>query len=107
MTQRATALLVIFFGILTLVGGLMGYVSASSLPSLIAGSLAGTLLIISGIAMWKRSVLGYFAACALCVILLIFFGNRFWQTGKLMPPGLMTFASLGVFILLITSKSKK
>ena len=34
------------FGLLTLVGGVMGYVKAGSLPSLIAGSVAGLLLIL-------------------------------------------------------------
>ena len=36
------------FGILTIAGGIVGYVKAGSTPSIIAGSIAGILLLIGG-----------------------------------------------------------
>jgi len=38
----------IIFGILTIAGGIVGYVKAGSLPSIIAGSITGVLLLIAG-----------------------------------------------------------
>jgi uncharacterized membrane protein (UPF0136 family) len=53
------------------------------------------LLLASGLAMMKRSVLGYFAACLLTALLLFFFSYRFFQTGKIAPAGIMALTSLG------------
>ena len=36
----------IVFGALTIIGGIIGYVKAGSLPSIIAGSIAGILLLL-------------------------------------------------------------
>ncbi|MDB6147845.1 MAG: hypothetical protein JWO45_1509 [Spartobacteria bacterium] len=36
------------FGLLTIAGGIMGYVKAGSTASIIAGSLTGILLIVAG-----------------------------------------------------------
>ncbi len=107
MNKHRTSLLVVLFGILTAIGGYMGYRTAHSMPSLIGGFVAGFLLLVSGVAMMKKSVLGYFTACLLCALLLFFFGYRFINTGKIAPAGIMALASLGVFILLIASKIRK
>lgn len=107
MKKQRTAIAVIVFGVLTGIGGLIGYMSAHSMPSLIGGFVMGLLLLICGFAMMKKSVLGYFSACLLTALLLFFFGYRFFNTGKIAPAGVMSLASLGVFALLITSKPKK
>lgn len=107
MNKHRSALFVIAFGILIGIGGLIGYLKAHSMPSLIAGFVSGLALLVSGLAMMKKSVLGYFTACLLTALLLFFFGYRFLQTGKLAPTGIMALASLGMFILLITSKMRK
>lgn len=107
MSRHQTARLVMAFAILTAFGGLIGYLTAGSVPSLISGFVFGLLLLVSGLAMMKRSVLGYFAACLLTAMLLCFFGYRFLSTGKFAPPGIMALASLGVFAILVTSKMKK
>lgn len=107
MSRHQTALLVIAFAVITALGGFIGYLSAGSVPSLICGFVFGLLLLASGLAMMKRSVLGYFTACLLTALLLFFFGYRFMQTGKFAPPGIMSLASLGVFAILVTSKTKK
>lgn len=104
MNQHRNALIVIGFGVLTALGGFMGYKMAGSTPSLIGGFVAGILLLISGLSMMKRSVLGYFTACFVSALLLLFFGYRFANTGKVAPSGIMALASLGVFAILITKK---
>lgn len=107
MSRHQTALLVIAFAIVTALGGFIGYLTAGSVPSLISGFVFGLLLLACGLAMLKRSVLGYFAACLLTAILLCFFGYKFLNTGKFAPPGIMALASLGVFAILVTTKMKK
>jgi uncharacterized membrane protein (UPF0136 family) len=107
MTPYRTALVVTFFGLLTALGGYIGYLTAQSMPSLIAGSLVGFLLLVSGLSMMQKSVLGYFAACLLSAMMLFFFGYRFLNTGKLAPAGIMALISFAVFTLLILSKLRK
>lgn len=38
-----------FYGVLALVGGILGYIKAKSKPSLIFGGISGIILILSGI----------------------------------------------------------
>jgi len=49
--RDATKVYYIAFGILTLVGGIMGYVKAHSAPSLIGGILCGVLLFVAAFLM--------------------------------------------------------
>ena len=43
----ATRLYIFIFGALTIIGGIIGYVKAGSLPSIIAGAITGVLLLIA------------------------------------------------------------
>jgi len=106
MMKHFNAIIVIIFGAVVALGGAAGYATANSLASLITGVIAGFLLIICGVAMIKRSVLGFFAACLITAIMFLFFGNRFWLTGKFLPAGMLTIISLLIFILLVASKIK-
>ena len=45
----ATKIYYFVFGVLTLAGGIMGYVKAKSLASIIAGTICGLLLIAAGL----------------------------------------------------------
>lgn len=45
---QATEIYYIVFGVLTLIGGIIGYAKAKSLPSLIAGTISGLVLIGAG-----------------------------------------------------------
>ena len=49
--RDATKVYYIAFGILTLVGGILGYVKTHSAPSLIAGILCGVLLFVAAFLM--------------------------------------------------------
>ncbi len=98
--------LVILYAFILLGGGMTGYYTANSWPSLIAGSLSAILLIVSAISMFNKGLLGYFSAIGISFILSVFFMNRFINTFKIMPTGLVAIISIAVFIILVATKLK-
>lgn len=71
----------------------MGYAKAGSFPSLIAGLFFGLL---SAIGAYQRSQnpKNMWVSLAAAGILAVIMGIRFLNSGKLMPAGLMTGASI-------------
>jgi uncharacterized membrane protein (UPF0136 family) len=98
--------LVLLYAFILLGGGMMGFYTSHSWPSLIAGSLSAIVLIVSAISLFNNGLLGYFLAVGLSFIFSIFFTNRFIDTFKIMPAGLMAIISMIVFILLVAAKLK-
>jgi uncharacterized membrane protein (UPF0136 family) len=48
----------IIFGFLTIAGGVVGYVKAGSLPSIIAGSITGVLLLVAAFLLPEHRAVG-------------------------------------------------
>ena len=48
----------IIFGVLTIVGGIIGYASKGSVPSIIAGSIAGLLLLLGAFLLPNHLIAG-------------------------------------------------
>lgn len=88
------------FGLLTIAGGVLGFVKAKSKPSLIAGSISGALLLLAAWLMQTRGHVGVLLGLVVSLLLLGRFGRAFAQTKKLMPAGLM--ALLGTIGALLT-----
>jgi uncharacterized membrane protein (UPF0136 family) len=79
----------LIFGLLTLAGGIMGYVKANSVASLIAGGLSGILLM-AGAWMMDSSARPILMGLGLIsLVLAIRFVPAFINTMKVMPAGLM------------------
>lgn len=73
------------FGVVTVLGGLMGYVKAKSLASLIAGGVSGALLLVAGALVSTRFL---FAGALLALVVSLALLGRFAPAlfrGKLMP----------------------
>jgi len=104
--MKFTGVTVAFYGLLVVMGGLIGYLTADSLPSLIAGSVSGALLFASGLGIWRSSVAAFFTALAVTVVLLVFFSVRYYLTLKPMPAGMMTALSAVMLILILTTKGR-
>ncbi|MDJ0600514.1 MAG: TMEM14 family protein [Crocosphaera sp.] len=90
----------LIYGILLLFGGIMGYVSAKSKPSLVSGVVSGLLLLISGVLQWQQIAAGLILAQIVTLILAIVFVIRVWKTRKFMPAGLMLLLSVAMLVIL-------
>jgi len=84
------------FGLITLLGGIQGFVSAGSRASLIAGGVAGVLLLLAGYLMMGTSVQGgLILGLIVCLGLAGRFLPAFLKTRDLWPSGVE--GVLGVF----------
>ena len=89
----------IIFGILTIVGGVIGYLKAGSMASIIAGSISGVLLLLAAWLMPEHQAVGLFIALIVSLLLAGQFIPKFFQTFKVMPAGLMSVLSvLGIVV---------
>jgi len=84
----------IIFGILTIVGGIIGYASKGSTASIIAGSISGILLLLGAFLLPDRAVAGLAIALVVSLLLAGRFVPNFIQTGKAMPAGMMSILSV-------------
>lgn len=89
----------IAYGVLAIVGGVIGYKQAQSKASLISGAISGSLLILGGVLRSLGQPWGLLLAVIVTVALVIVFTIRLTKTRKFMPAGLMT--GLGVAALVV------
>lgn len=92
----------IIFGILTIAGGIIGYVKAGSMPSIIAGSITGILLLIGAWILPEHRLAGLLTVLIVSLLLAVQFIPKFIQTGKAMPAGMMSILSvIGIIVALV------
>jgi uncharacterized membrane protein (UPF0136 family) len=82
------------YGILAIVGGVMGYAQAQSKASLLSGSISGLLLLVGGVMQLQGQVWGLILAAIVTAVLVIVFAIRLAKTRKFMPAGLMIIVGL-------------
>jgi uncharacterized membrane protein (UPF0136 family) len=97
----------IVFGILTIAGGVIGYVKAGSMPSIIAGSISGILLLVAAFLLPDHRVAGLATALIISLLLAGQFIPKFIRTGKVMPAGMMSILSVIGIIMAIVAWTKK
>ena len=89
----------IVFGVLTIVGGIIGFVSKGSVPSIIAGSISGILLLVAGFLLPQHHAAGLGLALIISALLAAQFIPKFFATWKMMPAGMMSVLSvLGIIV---------
>lgn len=92
----------IVFGLLTIVGGVIGYVKAGSTASIIAGSVSGIALIVAAYLLPGNLVLGLAIAGIVSILLAGRFIPAFMKTGQVMPAALMSVLSvIGVIMAIV------
>lgn len=91
------------FGVLTIAGGVMGFVRAKSKASLIAGTVAGGLLLVSGYLVGRAAPRdGLFLGLAISSSLAVRFLGTYARSRKVMPAGMMAVLSvIGVVVTLL------
>jgi uncharacterized membrane protein (UPF0136 family) len=102
-----TKIYFIVFGLLTIVGGVMGYAKAGSTASIIAGSIAGILLLIAAFLLPDHLAVGLALAAVISIALAGRFVPAFIKTGHVMPAGLMSVLSVIGIIMAIVAWMKK
>ena len=89
----------IVFGILTIAGGVLGYVKAGSMASIIAGSISGVLLLLAAWLMPEHQAAGLIIALIVSLLLAGQFIPKFFRPLKVMPAGLMSVLSaIGIIV---------
>lgn len=85
------------FGAVSLVLGILGWVRARSVPSVVAGGIAGIGLVASAMVCARWGTPGYIMGLALSALLLGRFLPVYLKTKQIYPAGLMAlFSVLGV-----------
>lgn len=93
-----------FFGLVSIILGLIGFFRAKSVPSLVAGGLSGIVLVVAATMSWKREVTGgvnwgYVLGLVISVLLLGRFLPGFLKSKKFYPAGIMALLSiLGIVV---------
>ena len=101
--MRTVALYEMLFGVVTLVGGIIGYVSAGSWISLVAGLVAGLILIAAALSLQKGSRSALWVEMIISVALLGQFGRQYFtgDGAPFFPVGVMSILSLLSIVLLV------
>ncbi|MGH7774765.1 MAG: TMEM14 family protein [Candidatus Binatia bacterium] len=97
--MRAPGIVILLYGLLALLGGIMGYTASESTASVIAGSAFGLGLLVSSMGVLRGKRIGLLIAPILTLLLTAFFGYRLVQSGEIIPSGLMT--ALGLIALVL------
>src|SRR6266446_2071751 len=105
--MNATSIYFLIFGALTIIGGVIGYVKAGSLPSIIAGAITGVLLLVAGWILPNNRMLGLAIAFVVSILLAAQFVPKLIRTGKMMPTGLMSILSVIGIVVAIVAWLKK
>jgi uncharacterized membrane protein (UPF0136 family) len=105
--MEATKVYFIIFGALTIIGGVIGYVKAGSLPSIIAGSITGVLLLIAGWLLPQHRAASLATALIISLLLAAQFVPKFIRTGKAMPAGMMSILSVIGIVVAVLAWIKK
>lgn len=100
-----TGWVVLIFALIVFLGGIVGYVNAGSVASLVMGVAFATLLSVSAFAIFNGKTLGYYTALLGSSLLAAFFLYRFVSSFKLMPAGLMCLLSVAVLTILLCKRS--
>jgi len=105
--MEAAKIYFIAFGVLTITGGIVGYVKAGSMASIIAGSITGILLLVAAFLLPQHRAIGLATACIISLLLAAQFVPKFIRTGRVMPAGMMAILSVIGLVAAIVAWVKK
>jgi uncharacterized membrane protein (UPF0136 family) len=91
----------VLYSLLNIIGGVAGYISKQSVPSLISGTVAGVILLGATAYSSTNPRVGYIIAAVVTIGDLGFFAPKLMKGGGLWPAGVMVAASVVVLICLV------
>ncbi len=97
----------IVFGLLTIIGGIIGYASKGSMASIIAGSVSGILLLAAAFLLPNNATAGLALAGIVSILLAGRFLPAFLKTGDFMPAGMMSILSVIGIIMAVLAWMKR
>ena len=98
----------LLFGVLTILGGVIGFVKAQSKASLIAGGVSGALILLAAwLVMSRTGPAGLVLGLVVSILLEARFLPAFIRTKKPMPAGMMAVLSLIGAVLSVLALVKK
>jgi len=86
------------YALLTIAGGIAGYVSKQSMASLMAGVGVGILMFVGLAVVSKKPAIGYAITAVLTILLIGRMLPTFLKDGTIWPAGIMAFAGIAVLI---------
>ena len=96
--MEPATLVVFFYGLFSLIGGVIGHLKAKSKASLIAGSLSGMALLACAYGLKIGNNMAPFVSLGIAFLLGARFLGTWFKTRRLMPDFLMILFSLAVFV---------
>jgi uncharacterized membrane protein (UPF0136 family) len=105
--MEAAKIYFIVFGALTIIGGIVGYVKAGSVASIVAGSITGVLLLVAAFLLPEHRMVGLATALIVSLLLAAQFIPKLLRTGRIMPAGIMSLLSvIGIIVVIVTWAKK-
>ncbi len=99
--MKQSGFIVLIYGVLVLIGGIIGHYKAASTASLVSGLVFGALLIATSWMIFKNKLIGIYSALIVSFVLDGFFTYRLVLTHKFFPSGMMSLLSLAVIVYLV------
>jgi len=97
--MQETAIEIWLYGVIMILGGVLGYVKVHSKASLLSGVGMGLALLACGFGVWSGSAPSLVAAVVIAALLLVLFAVRLAKTRKLMPAGVLAVLSLVAVVM--------
>ena len=99
VTMQKMAIEVWVYGIMMMLGGVMGFVKVGSKASLISGVGMGLALVASGFGVRNGSYNSAVVAVVIAALLVVLFAIRFAKTRRFMPAGMLAVLSVVAVIV--------
>ena len=97
--MQTTALEIWTYGMLMMLGGIMGYLKVGSKASLLSGVGMGLALLASGYGVWHGSRDSLIISVVIAALLVALFAMRLVKTKRFMPAGVLAILSLAAVVI--------
>lgn len=97
--MQTTALEIWAYGMIMMLGGVMGYLKVGSKASLLSGVGMGLALLGSGYGVWHERREALIASVVIAALLVALFAIRLAKTKRFMPAGVLAILSLAAVII--------